>query len=267
MDWIKATLYGIIQGLTEFLPVSSSGHLALLPKIMDFKDPGVLFDLSMHVGTAVAIMVYFHKDLIHMAKGLFTVIQEKRVTRASYHPINMIISTVSTLAVVLLIKDLAMEHGRASNLIGINLIAFGILMFISDFRGTKQETDYMFNSVRPIRALMIGLFQALAIFPGVSRSGSTLTISRFMGLSRIESTRYSFLLSLPIIVGGFIFKLPDMINGEQTFKLAPCLLGGFVSFGVGLVTIHFFLKLISRLGLGVFALYRIFLGGVVFWLL
>jgi undecaprenyl-diphosphatase len=267
MDWLTATLYGIIQGLTEFLPVSSSGHLALLPKIMEFKDPGVLFDLSMHVGTAVAIMVYFHKDLIHMTKSLFTIVQEKKITSASCYPINMIISTITTLVVVLTIKDPAMEHGRASTMIGINLIAFGILMFISDFRGTEKETDYMFNMIRPARAFMIGFFQALAIFPGVSRSGSTLTISRFMGLSRIESTRYSFLLSLPIIIGGFILKLPEMIKGDQAFELAPCLLGGLVSFGVGFITIHYFLKLISKIGLGAFALYRIILGGLIFWLL
>ncbi len=267
MDWITATLYGIIQGLTEFLPVSSSGHLALLPKIMEFKDPGVLFDLSMHVGTAFAIMVYFHKDLLLMVKNLLSVAREKRITPESSYPINMIISTVSTLVLVLLIKGPAMKFGRASNLIGINLIAFGVLMFISDFRGTKKETDYMFTKIRPLKAFSIGFFQAMAIFPGVSRSGSTLTISRFMGLSRTESTRYSFLLSLPIILGGFILKLPEMIKGDQAFELAPCLLGGIISFVVGFITIHYFLKLIQKLGLGVFSLYRIILGGLIFWLL
>ena len=267
MNWITATIYGILQGLTEFLPVSSSGHLALLPKIMEFKDPGVLFDLSMHVGTAVAIIVYFHKDLVMMTKNLFSIVSERRITEQSSYPVNVIISTIATLILVLLIKGPAMKFGRTPSMIGINLIAFGILMFISDFRGTKVDTDYMYTKVRPGKALMIGLFQAIAIFPGVSRSGSTLTISRFMGLSRTESTRYSFLLSLPIIIGGFILKLPEMMNGEQSFDLAPCLVVGLISFIVGFITIHYFLKLIQKLGLAIFAFYRVILGALIFWLL
>lgn len=267
MNGLTATLYGIIQGLTEFLPVSSSGHLALLPKIMEFKDPGVLFDLSMHVGTAVAIMVYFHKDLIEMTKNLFSILSERKITQQSSYPVNMIISTIATLVIVLLIKGPALQFGRSSSLIGINLIAFGLLMLISDLRGADKETEFMFVKVQPVKALMIGIFQAMAIFPGVSRSGATLTISRFMGLSRIESTRYSFLLSLPIIIGGFFLKLPEMLSGNQPFDLMPCLLGGIVSFIVGFFTIHFFLKLISKIGLFAFAIYRFILGGLIFWLL
>ncbi|MCO4795001.1 MAG: undecaprenyl-diphosphate phosphatase, partial [Bacteriovoracaceae bacterium] len=136
MDWITATLYGLIQGLTEFLPVSSSGHLALLPKIMEFKDPGVLFDLSMHVGTALSITVYFHKDLLNILRELFKIVSKRKVEESSSFVVNLIISTLATLIIVLLIKTPALAFGRSSTLIAVNLISFGIIMFFSDLRGT-----------------------------------------------------------------------------------------------------------------------------------
>ncbi len=261
MDYLAALYYGVIQGVTEFLPVSSSGHLALLPNLLDIKDPGVFFDLSMHLGTAFSVILYFRKDLLILGSEYLKLFDKNHPrTGQSYFALNLLISTVATFFLVLLIKKYAFLYGRSNQLIAINLIFFGLLMWFFDKRGTSQESNFMEKKIDFKRSIWVGLFQGLAVFPGVSRSGSTLTISRALGLSREESTRFSFLLSLPIIIGGFVFKLPELFSGQVPFKLDLCLLGILVSFIVGLITIHYFLKFIKKMGLGIFSFYRIILG-------
>ncbi len=267
MDYISTILYGAIQGFTEFLPVSSSGHLALLPYVLKIKDPGVAFDLAMHVGTALAVMLYFYKELLKMTRELIVIIKKRRVeTPFGFYVINMIFSTIITVILAFIIKDFAATIGRSKNFIAFNLLFFGLLMWIADRRAGEGRDDLMSSKLSWSKAALIGFFQAMAIFPGVSRSGATLTIARFLKFSREEASRYSFLLSLPIILGGFIHKLPELAaNGAISF--ADCALGVVVSFIVGLVTIHFFLKLIKRVGLGIFSLYRVILAIVIFFFL
>ena len=258
MDYLAAFYYGIIQGLTEFLPVSSSGHLALLPTVLNISDPGVVFDLAMHLGTAFSIFLYFHKDIKSILKESISLLNKNYIkTEKTYFTLNLLIATSTTLVLVLIAKKFAFEHGRQVNIIAINLLLFGILMWIFDSRGKMSETYYMNKKIDYKKATLIGLFQAMAIFPGVSRSGATLTISRALGLSREESTRFSFLLSLPIIIGGLVFKLPEFFSGKVQFDLSICLFGIFVSFVIGLITIHFFLIFIKRMGLWIFSIYRV----------
>lgn len=261
MDFLSVLYYGVIQGLTEFLPVSSSGHLALLPKFLKISDPGVVFDLAMHVGTAISIICYFHKDILKILKEIPTLLKKDkpRGPQANF-TLNLIIATIATFILVLLTKKLAFAYGRTTEMIALNLVIFGLLMWLFDHRGVKQDTSHMMDKVDIKRATWIGIFQAIAIFPGVSRSGSTLTISRAMGLSREESTRFSFLLSLPIIIGGFVFKIPDFFKGNVQFELDVCFYGIFISFIVGLLTIHYFLKFIRKMGLWIFSIYRVILG-------
>lgn len=271
MDILQATFYGIIQGLTEFLPISSSGHLALLPKFLNIKDPGVAFDLTMHVGTALAVILYFRKELKELIKDTFwTVLGKKeKLTSRSLLPLYMIASTVTTLLLVVVLKGFVESWGaRAPKIIAFNLAFFGLLMFWADFKGSKSSNELMVKKDQWKKALLIGFFQGFAIFPGVSRSGATLTISRFLGLERDEASRYSFLLSLPIILGGFVLKLPELLIADgQGVSIIACLWGTLMSFIMGLLSIHFFLKLIQNLGLGVYAIYRILLAGVILWLL
>ncbi len=257
MSDISAIIYGILQGLTEFLPVSSSGHLALLPHILAIKDPGVIFDLSMHVGTAFSIICYFFKDLKSLIHDLYSFIFDRN-EETNYMAINMVVATAVTFIIVLLLKDFAKTYGRTPQMIGLNLAIFGLLMFLSDAFCKDDENGHM-EKPQWWRSALIGLFQALAIFPGVSRSGGTLTISRFIGLGRDEATKFSFLLSLPIILAGFFYKLPTLMRGEESFSLMTCLIGITISFLTGLVTIHYFLKFIKRMGLWLFSLYRLVL--------
>lgn len=268
MDLIYSVIYGIIQGLTEFLPVSSSAHLALLPKFMNIKDPGVTFDLAMHVGTALSILIYFRVEVMKLIfASLGFVTQGKNNNHPDrYYALNMMISTIATVVLVLIIKKAALDYGRFPALIAFNLFLFGLLMVIADYL-SKSNADLEMNKLQWKAALAIGLFQAFAIFPGVSRSGSTLTIARFMHLTREEATRFSFLLAVPIIFAGIGEHIPALISGEEPFNFIACLVGVVVAFVTGIITIHFFLGVIKKIGLGIFAIYRMIFSVVVYFVI
>lgn len=262
MNEIWAVVYGVIQGITEFLPISSSGHLALIPKFFTLEDPGVIFDLVMHVGTALAVIIYFNKDIKSMFKEVFSLIKYRNFNTNGFYSQNFIISTVSSVICILVLKDIALEYGRSSVFIGLNLIIFGVLMYISD--RTKAKAIDLSNRRDFKRSILIGVAQSLAIFPGVSRSGVTLTASRFSRLSRVEASRFSFLLSLPIILASVAYKAPKIFSGEAIHvDLSIILIGTFVSFIVGILSIHFFLKIIAKMGLWIFTIYRVLLGMII----
>ena len=250
VSFFEILCYGLIQGLTEFFPVSSSGHLALLPHFLNIADPGLLFDLSMHVGTALAVIIYFRKDFLELVRAPFSPYMK-----------NLIVATVTTFGLVLIIKNIASEYGRTPQMIAWNLIIFGILLFVADKFSRKDQ------SLTLKKSMLIGLLQAVAIFPGVSRSGATLLMGRFMGLPRENAARFSFLLSVPVIVGGIVFKLPQFYKGNFTFEIVSCLSGIVISFVVGLSAIHFFLKIFVKVGMGVFCLYRIVLATFILYML
>lgn len=257
MDIISASIYGLIQGITEFLPVSSSGHLALLPKFMNIKDPGVTFDLFMHIGTAFAVMLYFYKDLAREIKHIIPAAINWKDTRVEYVFFrNLLVSMFATFVIVLLIKNIAEEYGRSTYFIAINLAFFGILMYWFDKKADKTSADLEVKfSIK--NALIIGFAQGIAVFPGVSRSGITITAARFLGVSREQALRYSFLLSLPVIFAGAAFKFIEL-NGEH-FSWSACFLGVLFSFVIGLMSIHFLMKIITRVGFAPFAIYRVIL--------
>lgn len=259
-----AIVYGIIQGLTEFLPVSSSGHLALLPFIYDFKDPGIFFDLAMHVGTALAVGIYFHKEVLRIIRNsIYFLIPGKACDNFTK---NFMIATFFTGFFALILKPVAEAHGRNEVFIAFNLAFFGILLFISD---RISKTDKNMEGFRASSSIVIGLSQVLAIFPGVSRSGITITAARFLGLSKSDASSFSFLLSLPLIFAAFMLKSYNLATTEQSvqFELFNCAMGMIVSFFVGLATIHFFMKLIKRIQFGYFLVYRLILSALVFYLL
>jgi undecaprenyl-diphosphatase len=265
MTELWAIIYGFIQGVTEFLPVSSSGHLALIPKFFSLPDPGVIFDLVMHLGTAFAVMIYYRKDLKLLINDFLSIIKNRNISHGVFFQ-NFAAATICSFILILAIKGIALEFGRSGTLIGINLIVFGLLMFLSD--RTKESSLSLTNDKNLFKAGVVGIFQSLAIFPGVSRSGITLTASRFMGMSRLESSRFSFLLSLPIILASITYKLPEIFNGEaMNINPQVIIIGIFSSFLFGLLTIHLFVKMISKMGLWIFTVYRVILGVIIFWLL
>jgi len=266
MDYLNATIYGIIQGLTEFLPVSSSGHLALLPHYLNITDPGVLFDLAMHVGTALAVLIYFRKDVGVLLQELLAFILRKDSPKGkrSFF-VNYSIATLMTVLLAVPLKDVAPAIGRNPSFIAANLCVFGVLMFLADHFMDQESEEVMSKEINWTKSIFIGFFQAMALFPGVSRSGATLTISRFLNMSRSEAATFSFLLSLPLIFGGFILKLKDFSHSPDHGGWMVALWGMFVSFVVGIITIHYFLIFIKKLGLWIFAIYRIILAGIIYF--
>lgn len=267
MDNLSAVIYGVIQGITEFAPVSSSGHLALLPHFMHIEDPGVFFDLMMHLGTACAVIIYFNKDIRRYFKVLIPAITKPKESSADIFFVrNFIISTAATVFLILILKDFAKTHGRDPQWVGINLAFFGLLLFIADLRpNTGHKVSPMSKKMQWGKATLIGLSQSLAIFPGVSRSGITITTARSMGLNRTEASSYSFLLSLPIIFAGILYELPKYFQQNYSSdNIVVLLIGISVSFIVGVLTIHYFLKLIAKTNLFMFFVYRVFLAGILY---
>lgn len=264
MSDLLAFIYGFIQGITEFLPISSSGHLALLPHFFHIDDPGVFFDLAMHIGTALAITCYFYKDIFDLLKILPELFTKRHCyTKKHYFLMNMIIAVGATGILFIFLKSLSEHYARNPKLIAINLILFGVILFISDF--FSQENDKLESQGSWKIGLFIGLVQTLAIFPGVSRSGITMTMARFFKVSRFDASRFSFLLALPPIYAGVILKYQEL--DHIVFSWKHLFIGTGVSFVVAIMTIHFFLKWINQIGLKIFLLYRLILGGLIIYMM
>lgn len=270
MNIFEAIVYGLIQGLSEFLPVSSSGHLALLPYVMNIKDPGVVFDLMMHLGTALAVFTYFRKDIFNYAKTFTPALANFKVGGEDrWFVRNFIFSTFSSVLLIVLLMPVAKMARNPWIIIG-NLSVFGALLWFADWKNKKNLshlTSPMTDGFQWKLAGLIGCAQALAIFPGVSRSGITLTCALLLGMKRKEAGAYSFLLSLPIIFAGILKEVPDLMKTQDNSSLMVLLAGVATSFIVGWATIHFFMKLISRIHLSYFAIYRWVIAAIMFFTL
>lgn len=252
MNTLIGLLYGAVQAVSEFLPISSSGHLALIPHFLEIDDPGVAFDLAMHVGTALAVIVYFFKDIIFLIKNKYIV--------------NYILATVVSVLFILIFKDIAESYGRSPIVIGVNLIVFGWILYFADKIKIKSKMDFKYSYLLK-DSCIIGLSQVLAIFPGVSRSGITITAARALGFTREQGSGFSFLLSLPIIFGGIILKSRELFVTGSAQELSPVMIGFVTSFVLGMIVIHFFFKLLSKLNFLYFALYRTIIGLMVIYFL
>ena len=240
MSESHSLVYGFIQALTEFLPVSSSGHLALLPTFLSFEDPGVAFDLAMHLGTALAIVLYFFKDIIW-------IIRKKYI-------LNYIVATIATASIVFFIKDFAGNEARNSYFIAGNLFVFGWILYFCDKRQIDKDENFK-QKLYIKESIIIGLSQVLAVFPGVSRSGITISAGRLLGFDKKTASAFSFLLSVPLILGGAVLKYKDM-SASIDYTLTSLMLGSSISFFLGLIVIHYFLKLIKKVNFIYFAIYR-----------
>lgn len=258
MDFTTATLYGLVQGLCEFFPISSSAHLALLPYALEIPDPGAVFDLVMHLGTVCAVLLYFHKNLLSMfKKGLPQLFKINDLDADGYFLRYFIITTGVTGVLALVFEKYSKLYARDLLFIGLNSIIFGALLYYSHFRRISKN-NLLGSPGGILSSVILGIAQAIAVFPGVSRSGITLTTSRFIGLGPKQATEFSFLLSLPPVLIGAMIKL---IQSSSQIQFSIELLWALaLSFGLGILTIHFFLGLVVKKGPGIFCIYRIILG-------
>ncbi len=266
MDLLRSVVLGIVQGLTEFLPISSSAHLAIVPQLLGWEDPGAAYTAVIQIGTELAIILYFWRDIWTIATAWLRGLVSKDARQDPNWFMGWFIIVGSTPIVIfgLLLEDFIDREFRNLWVMAIMLIVLGLLLGIADRFG---------RNARPIEkltmghAILFGLAQACAIVPGVSRSGATITMGRLLGYERRAATRYAFLLAIPAVVGAGIYKLKDIPGGENAYGTMPTIVGTIVSFIVGMAVVHWLLQYVSTRSFAPFVIYRVVLGLVVLGLL
>jgi undecaprenyl-diphosphatase len=255
MTVFQAIVLGVIQGLSEFLPISSSAHLALTPWVLGWEQPGLSFDVALHLGTLIALVWFFWQEWITLTKAFFAIAKKRRVeTESERRFVWVVIATVPGAIAGYLLQDYAKTIFRTPALIGFNLIAMGVILWAID---RKARQDRGLESMSWKDAVAIGIAQMFAIVPGVSRSGSTITAGRALGFSREAAAVFSFLMSLPIIVAAVVFEGRHAIEHGITAPLVAGVISAAVS---GWLAISVLLKFIARNSYGVFAAYRLVVG-------
>jgi undecaprenyl-diphosphatase len=261
MDALQAIILGIVQGLTEFLPVSSTAHLRLVPAFAGWDDPGTAFTAVVQLGTMAAVLLYFRTDLWNIARAWLRSLRDPEVRRT--HDARMgwylIVGTIPISILGILFKDKIETDARQLVLIGIALIVLGIVLEIAEKVGRKQREV---SSLTMRDGIIIGCAQALALVPGVSRSGATITAGLFLGFERAAAARYSFLLSVPAVVLSGLFELKDVGHGGGAGAV-PTIIATVMAFIVGYASIAWFLKYLARHPVTVFVAYRVVLGVLV----
>ncbi|MGV1100170.1 undecaprenyl-diphosphatase UppP [Thiovibrio sp. JS02] len=263
MNLLEAAIFGIIQGATEFLPVSSSGHLALAHYFFGSKDTGLAFDVALHLGTLLAILIYFRDDFLEIAKALLGLNRDpKEAGRLKGMAFYICIATIPGALAGLLFGELAEKSFRHPAMVAVALSVAGILLLAADRLGKRQRE---FKGITLRDALLIGFSQAFAIIPGVSRSGITITSSLSLGLTRQAAVRFSFLLSAPIIFGAGVHEMPKIIEtGLLTDQLGIYSTGFVASAVSGYLFIAFLMQFIRARSFAIFAYYRFLLSFLVF---
>jgi undecaprenyl-diphosphatase len=257
MSFLQLLLIAVVQGVTEFLPISSSGHLILIPKLTDFPDQGPMIDVAVHVGTLAAIIVYFWRDsLALMRGGLASVgIGSAPAERRLFWWIA--IGTIPAVAFGFFLKTGGYLEGfRSTQLVATNLIIYGLLLWAAD-RWGKQVKSYEELTLKD--AVLVGLAQALALIPGTSRSGVTMTMARFLGYTRTESARFSFLLSMPAVAGAGLLAAFDLAEASAAMQ-RDALIAGVLTFFAAVATMAFLMRFLRRASMTVFVVYRVALG-------
>ncbi|MEO0462761.1 MAG: undecaprenyl-diphosphate phosphatase [Pseudomonadota bacterium] len=278
MTILQLIIIAVVQGITEFLPISSSGHLILIPYLTDFSDQGPLIDVAVHVGSLLAIIVYFFKDVLVLARGGFASIGIGTEAPNAYAERRLfwwiVLGTIPAVAFGLSIKlglfnslaeaifgitvvdgDL-MASIRFVDLIAFNLIFYGILLGIADYLGREER---VFEDMTWRDGLIVGLAQALAIIPGTSRSGVTMTAARALGFSRVEAARFSFLLSIPAVAGAGVLIVPEIFEAGAALAW-DALIAGVLTFIAAFLTMAFLMNFLKRASMLVFVLYRVAMG-------
>lgn len=265
MDWNQVIVLAVLQGLTEFLPISSSAHLILLPLLSDWPDQGLAFDVAVHVGTLLAVLAYFRRDLLTMSGDWLQSLRAGQRVGDSRMVWFLIAGTVPVGVFGLILNSVGVEWLRSAEVITAATILFALLLWWSDRANAslRREREGRGDTAIGWRDVwVIGAAQALALIPGASRSGVTITAGLALGLSREAAARFSFLLSIPVVVLAGSLEALEAWNSHEAVAWAAMFAGVLISFACAYATIHFFLKLVERVGLFPFVVYRLVLGAV-----
>jgi undecaprenyl-diphosphatase len=260
MDWLQVVVLAITQGLTEFLPISSSAHLIMVPVLFNWQDQGLAFDVAVHIGTLIAIVIYFRKELAKISiDGAKSVVARKRVGDSQL-AWAILLATAPVGIIGLLLNDVVEMYLRSSLVIASTTILFGVLLWTADLNDEEHTRDEYSLSLK--EGLLIGCMQAFALIPGTSRSGVTMTAGLMVGLSRVAAARFSFLLSVPIIFLAGAYKMYGIFIGDISVNLMYLGVGILLSSISAYICIHYFIKFISQIGMLYFVIYRLVLGSI-----
>lgn len=260
MQPLHATILGALQGLTEVLPISSSAHLILIPRLLGWPESGLTFDVALHLGTFLALCLYFRRDILELVINFCTVLLERKAhNAASRLPLYIIIGTIPAAVVGKTLEGPIEDIFRTSPLtIAAVLILFALILAFADTTGAKR---WRIDRITLNHAVIIGVAQCLALVPGVSRSGITITAALLLGFNRESAARFSFLLSLPIVAGAAILKLGHLAKqGIPAGETTPLVIGIVTSSFFGYLSIAVLLKLVQRYSLYPFVWYRLVAG-------
>ena len=260
MTPLQAVVLAIVQGITEFLPISSSAHLILLPRFLGWRDQGLVFDIATHVGSLLAVLVYFRRDLAQLAAAV-----PRLRTREALEPgtdafllLGLLVGTLPAAVAGLLLADFVAGRARDPHLIAGTAIGYGLLLGLADWTG-RRERDL--REVGWKQVLLVGVFQAMALVPGTSRSGATMTAGLFTGLTRPAAARFSFLLSVPVGLLVTAKEVVDLAAGKGAgIGALPLVLGFSVSAIASFAVIAGLLRWLQSRSLTVFVVYRVLLG-------
>lgn len=258
MEWFQVLVLAVLQGFTEFLPISSSGHLVLPKELLGWQDQGLAFDVAVHVGSLSAVLIYFRKDVMQLLNAWLQSLVSREGCGDSRLAWCVILATIPAGLCGLLLDDWIEGNLRGMGVIAATTIFFGLLLGWADKGGSRTLSIV---DIGWKLALIIGLAQALALVPGTSRSGITITAALFLGLNRDAAARFSFLLSIPLILAAGGLKTLELIEVGTALPLEQIAVGALLSGMTAYLCIHTFLSLLDKIGMMPFVVYRLLLGG------
>ena len=259
MDNIQALVLALVQGITEFLPISSSAHLILVPHLLGWEDQGLAFDVAVHVGTLSAVVFYFRTELARMTIDWLRSCAGRGMSDDARLAWLVVLATIPVVVAGLLLHALIENQLRSPLVIAATTIGFGLLLWFADRLGRHARTT---TSLSVMDAILIGIAQAVALIPGTSRSGITMTAALALGLTRTDAARFSFLLSIPAILMAGAYETWKLLSDTGPVDWGALLLGMLMAAVSAWLCIHFFLRLIERIGMWPFVVYRLLLGAV-----
>ena len=264
MSFLQAIVLGIVQGLTEFLPISSSGHLRIVPAFLGWEDPGAAFTAVIQLGTMAAVVLYFRADLWRIARAWVASLRDpsRRTELDARLGWYLVFGTIPICIFGLAFRHQIENGARDLYVIGTTLIALGLLLLVAE-KVSRREREI--ETITRRDAIVIGFAQALALIPGVSRSGATITAGLLLGFDRVAAARFSFLLSVPAVVLSGLFELRGVVDGsaEGAIGIGPTAVATLLAFVSGYASIAFLLKFLTTHTTGVFVAYRVVLGAAV----
>ncbi len=264
MTWLQVIVLAIVQGLTEFLPISSSGHLVLVPSAAGWSDQGLAFDVAVHFGSLIAVCLFFRDDIFALLRGSGQILKFDLQTPESRLALAIGIGTIPAALAGLAFAGWIEENLRSPVVIVGTLSGYAVVMLLADRFGSREKNIVDVNLKH---AIVIGCAQALALVPGTSRSGITISAGRMLGFDRLDAARFSFLLSVPVILLASVYELGSLLLSDEVVAWGRLAVAVVVSAVVAYISIDFFMRFVSRIGLLPFAVYRLILAAVILYVL